>query len=44
MRYADVANKKGCQIIVKRGDTVITVNPDEKKKEVGGIDYERPVL
>jgi hypothetical protein len=44
MRYADVANKKGCQVIVKIGETIITVIPDEKKKEEGGIDYERPIL
>lgn len=44
LRYADVANRKGCKVVVKIGETVITVIPDDRKTEDDGIDYNRPVL
>lgn len=43
-RYAEVSNKTGCQVVVKIGETVITVNPAGDKKDNPKIDYRRPVL
>ncbi|MFC0246445.1 hypothetical protein ACFOLL_13190 [Falsochrobactrum ovis] len=43
-RYAEVANENGCKIIIRTGDTTITVVPDKPNSESSGIDYSRPVL
>lgn len=43
-RAADVAQKTGCRVEIKKGDTVITVIPDGKDEKQNGIDYGRPDL
>lgn len=44
MRYAEVANEKDCKVIIRLGDTVVTVEPSNKKNETGSIDYDMPIL
>lgn len=44
MRYAEVANEKDCKVIIKLGDTVVTVEPSNKKNDPGTIDYDMPIL
>ena len=44
MRYAEVANEKGCKVIIRMGDTEVTVEPENKQQEPGRIEHRRPVL
>ncbi len=43
-RYAEVATEKQCKIVIKNGDTTITVEPDYRTQEATGIDYSHPIL
>lgn len=43
-RYAEVVTETGCKVIIRLGDTVVTVEPDRKNTEEIGIDYSKPIL
>ena len=44
IRAAEVAKQTGCRVEIKIGDAVITVIPDDNKRQSDGIDYGKPVL
>lgn len=43
-RYAEIANEQKVKVIVRSGDTTLTVVPDYVAASSSGIDYSKPVL